>query len=442
MSNMDYFYDSQIRRYLLQLIRAFSFFEVQATDSNGNTIQRRVPVRYADPSRMVAQIMKGNSENILNSAPMMSLGITALKQDPTMRHAPGYVDRRQVAEREYNAVTGAYTQNQGNLYTIERHMPVPYIMTTQLDIWTTNTTNKLELLEQLLVIFNPNIQIQSNDNPLDWTSVFEIELTDVNWSNRGIPAGTDTTIEYATLTFDNTVFINPPAKVQRQKIIQQIVTNIHSVTDVQDLNFEFDRYYDFFANINEDSRLIVTPNDLEIIVSNGTLELVNSADEGQSWSDLIEMKGDISSSSRVELNLRNDIEDRSELVYGTVAFTGDDTILNFTVDTDTLPGDTLDPVRVIDPNNFTPDNTDGVRYLLVNNDILANTTASNVWNTTAKVGNILEYDSNTWSVAFTTSSNTEYVSSSISGTQFKWTGSEWLDSYQGQYRAGYFRLIL
>ena len=78
-------------------------------------------------------------------------------------------------------------------------MPVPYNLTIQMDLWSNNTDTKLQVLEQIFILFNPSIQLQSNSNPLDWTSVFEVELTDIAWSNRSVPVGTDDSIDISTL---------------------------------------------------------------------------------------------------------------------------------------------------------------------------------------------------------------------------------------------------
>ena len=57
--NLDYWYDEQIKRYLLQLIRIFSNFKVREYTKNG-VKYNRVPARYGDISRMVALILKNN----------------------------------------------------------------------------------------------------------------------------------------------------------------------------------------------------------------------------------------------------------------------------------------------------------------------------------------------------------------------------------------------
>ena len=53
--NLDYWYDEQIKRYLIQIIRVFSHFKVKENTRDG-VKYNRVPARYGDISRMVASI--------------------------------------------------------------------------------------------------------------------------------------------------------------------------------------------------------------------------------------------------------------------------------------------------------------------------------------------------------------------------------------------------
>ena len=45
--NLDYWYDEQLKRYLIQLIRVFSNFKVKENTSKG-VHYNRVPARYGD----------------------------------------------------------------------------------------------------------------------------------------------------------------------------------------------------------------------------------------------------------------------------------------------------------------------------------------------------------------------------------------------------------
>ena len=62
-----YFYDQQIRRWLVQFMRIFGGFSVKmGKDENGADFFHLVPVRYGDTSRMASHIIKENSENKIN----------------------------------------------------------------------------------------------------------------------------------------------------------------------------------------------------------------------------------------------------------------------------------------------------------------------------------------------------------------------------------------
>ena len=444
--NLDYWYDEQIKRYLLQIIRIFSHFKVKENTKDG-VKYNRVPCRYGDSSRMVSSILRNNSENFLNNAPMMTVSVQSIQVARDRTHEPFFVDTRQVAEREYDQGSNSYGTTQGNLYTTQRYMPVPYNLTIQVDLWTTNTDTKLQILEQLFVIFNPGIQLQSNSNPLDWTSVFEVELTDIAWSSRNIPAGVDESLDIATLTFSVPIWISPPAKVKRQTIIQQIVADLHSVESIGDLGFNSE-YYNFFGTMPNTTEVIVTPNDYRVQVSGASVFLVNNAGEKQVWQDIIEMKGMLTATSRLQLNISNDVENTTEFVVGSVvANPTDPGGLIFNLDVDTLPSDTLvDVLKIIDPRSSSPGNglpaaALGQRYLITETISAVGYTD---WNIDATENDIIQYDGSKWTIAFNSSSvsSIQYVTNNYTGKQYKWTGTAWISSYEGEYNPGYWRLIL
>ena len=213
---MQYWYDQQIRRYILQFIRLFDEFSIRTGKKSNSDSETyvRVPVRYADMSRMVAHILRHSSENVMNSAPFMSAYITNLQIARDRLQEPRFIDKVQVAERKFDNTNQEYIAEIGNTYTVERHMPVPYNLNMAVDIWCSNTDQKLQLMEQVLVLFNPAVELQANDNPLDWTNITNVELVDIVWSSRAMPQGVDTQLDVATLTFSLPIWLNPPAKVR------------------------------------------------------------------------------------------------------------------------------------------------------------------------------------------------------------------------------------
>ena len=445
--NLDYWYDAQIKRYLLQLVRVFSNFQVKEI-VKGTERLSRVPARYGDISRMVAHMLKNNSENSVANAPQITVSVASIGQAKERIQDPFLVDTTQVAEREWDVASGKYTSEQGNLYTTQRYMPVPYNLNIQVDIWTTNTDTKLQILEQIFVIFNPGIQLQVNDNPLDWTSVFEVELTDINWSSRSLPAGTDETLDISTLTFAVPIWISPPAKVKRQTIIQRIVNDIHNVDSLADLGFD-GSYADFFGSINDTASVTVTPGEYKVKVISGGATLVNPMNVEVKWADIIEMHGELRTTSRLELNISADPEERELLVIGSIAANpANPNNLVFNVDADTLPTNSLDAVnKIIDPGTSRPGDTliaqaTDQRYLLTG-PILS--TFIEWGGITASANDIVQYNGSAWSVVFDASAKigtTALATNSHTSQQFKWTGVQWISSWQGTYNPGYWRLIL
>lgn len=219
---MEHFYDGQIKRYLTQFMRLMSNFSVK--DSKGRVTQ--IPVRFGDMNRQVAQIMNKNSENIVQSAPFIACYIKGMDFARDRLQDPTYVSKVNIRERAFDEDNNEYLNTQGANYTVERLMPTPFTLQMTADIWTTNVDQKLQILEQILVLFNPSMEIQTNSNYIDWTSLSLVELTGMTFSSRSIPAGLEQDIDIASLNFSSPIWLTTPAKVKKLGIITQIITNM------------------------------------------------------------------------------------------------------------------------------------------------------------------------------------------------------------------------
>lgn len=451
---MQYWYDQQIRRYILQFIRLFDSFQIKTGTKSTSDSESyiRVPVRYADMSRMVAHILRHSSENVMNSAPFISAYITNLQIARDRLQEPRLIDKVQVAERKYDNTNQEYIAEIGNTYTVERHMPVPYNLNMAVDIWCSNTDQKMQLLEQILVLFNPAIELQANDNPLDWTNITNVELIDIVWSSRAVPQGVDTQLDIATLTFSMPIWLNPPAKVKKQSIIKQIIARVNNTDSIDDLDYD-PRFIDFFENFSgQIGTIVVTPENAQISVVGNNVTLLGAygKNDDEKWKEYLEGFGELQPGiSKLILRQSADVEDSSNDVFGTLAFhPTNDNQLVFTLDSASLPSNTLTAVdKIIDPENVYPGNTlpaavTGQRYLLVNPIPLGNKSFSSTF--TAEANDIIEYNGTSWTVSFDSSevSTTQYVTNSNTGTQYRWTGTQWIDSYQGQYKNGFWKLEL
>ena len=456
---VPYFYDKQLRKYIQQFIRIFAGFQVAMhINEEGEVVYQTVPVRYGDVSRMAAHIVRENSENMLQTTPFISCHVTGLEVTPERRTYPQYEETMPVYEKKYNEETNSYENEIGQQYAVKRHQPVPYNLTMQVDLWTSNTEQKLQLLEQILVLFNPTLNIHTNNNPLDWSTLSYVELISSTWSMRAIPSGVDDIIDISTLTFTVPVLINPPAKVIRNTVIHTIIDNIEEVDDTQLANLRAgNNYTPLFTSFK-----VVTLEQFKMkfeidSAGNATAQLLNqngsnldSAGNILGWATTLKNFGEIRDDvSQIRLKQTTDPADTAGDIVGTVKANINPNILDVTIDTNTLPSNTQGVVdAVINPQTNTPgDGTlsaaaNGDRYLLT-----ADIAGGAGWlGSTAKKNDIIQYDSGSslWNIVFDASSGSspQIITNNTTQDKLKWNGTNWVNAFEGTYNPGFWRLYL
>ena len=456
---MQYFYDGQIRRYIAQAIRMLSNFKYKTADG----LEKIVPVTYGDISRQVASILKDNSENKLPSAPRIAVYMSDLEMDRTRLSDATYTSKLHIRERDIledgSSASGTYGTAQGLNYTVERLMPTPYKLTIKADIWSTNTDQKLQILEQILVLFNPSLEIQTTDNYIDWTSLSVVELTGVTLTSRAIPQGIDSEIDIATLEFETPIWITPPAKVTKMGVIHTIIANIFTE---ETGNIDPDFIYGV-----PDSNLYVTPGRFGLLVINNQAKLLppgNAVTDDLepikygpdvNWYTLLDQYGKFKAGiSKIFLKKSTGTE-----IVGTMSIhPSDDTIAVINFDPDTYPSNTVIEGRgtvdaIINPETYKPpeDIASGIRFLLLepigNTD---NQDGADAWKNSdgsdfvSEANNVIEWNGTSWNIVFEAASATDftYITNLRTGIQYKWDGELWTKSFEGEYPEGHWRLVL
>ena len=464
MAGPMFFYDEQIRRFLLQFARIFSNFQVEYGRNEEGTEHTllRVPVRYGDSSRQVQTVIQNNSPNFLPSTPLMTFYITGLDYDRPRMQEPYFVNKMNVRQRTYDETTDSYEVTQGNAFTIERLMPVPYSLTINLDIWTSNTNQKFQLLEQIIPLFNPALEIQSTDNFIDWTSLTVVELDSSRWSSRTIPVGTEDPIDISTLTFKLPIWISSPAKVKKLGVVERIVASIYDANgDAANAIMDNDLLLG--------TRQVFTPYNYQVLLIGNKLQALrpqqvvdepntsltppDSPESNLMWYAIVGAYGTL----REGVSLIKLEQDDGTEVMGTVAYDPtDDRFLLFSVDIDTVPANTLSPVNAVinplvsGPGAGLPAAAAGQRYLFTE-DTGSFSGYAQAWAGAfnqfliAQANDIVEYDGSRWIVVFNSSNspaNKQYVTNLTSELQYEWTGNTWIKSYQGLYPGGTWSLVL
>jgi hypothetical protein len=434
-----------------------SNFEVETgSNSSGDRALIRVPVVYGDPTRQAAQILGNNSETSLPPVPIMAAIVNELKYDRSRVQEPNFVSSLSIRQRKVDPVTGQLQTVRGNSFTVERLMPVPYKLTIKLDIWTSNTEQKLQILEQILSLYNPALEIQNTDNYVDWSSLSYVELVDTTWSSRSVPTGTENPIDIASITFEIPIWISAPAKVKKLGIIERIIASIYD--NQEDLESAITA-----GKLLTGQRQYVTPLKFSIILLSGRVQMYsvpnstiitdsvstatvgNGGGELQNWASVINVFGQLRNGLS-ELHLSH-TDSRPDIVGVLSENPLDPKELLFTIDGDTIPVNTLYPIdAIINPEKSFPGGKLGVpiagqRYLL-----LDSINGAAAWGVTfyARGNDIIEYDGANWTVSFDSaaSAGPDYVTNINTGIQYKWSSGTWVKSYDGEYPAGRWHLVL
>ena len=492
----DFFYDGQVRRYITQFMRIFIGFKTQAGDGT----QRTVPVKYGDLTRQVANIIRENSENKMPTVPMISCYITGLEMDNSRLTDPTFVSKINIRERAYEfdqSGTPQYSGGQGANYTVERIMPTPFTLSVKADVWTSNTDQKLQLLEQILVLFNPSLEIQTTDNYIDWTSLSAVYLSNLSFSSRSIPQGVDSEIDVCSIDFTMPIYLTPPAKVKKLGIVQNIIANIFTeegnVADIETLVYntgeaqtqEIIPAIDYSvlllkANNGQPYDYNVTLADRdEIIASLSAIDIEYKIGDDIDWNTILSITGGFKAGSTMYFKQPTGYE-----LAGTFAVHPvDPSILTVTFDQDTIPTNTVlagNTSRgtidaIIDPYKFNPitnwNGLDkipiGTRYLMlddVNNSVNLGQTIGIGDDTSTRAeydgpdgwkdingedsvifaNSIIEWNGEQWVEIFNpnTGANPTYIQNLRTGVQYVWNGEQWLKSFEGEYAPGFWRFDL
>ena len=455
-----FFYDNQVRRFLIQFGKIFSnWYVTKGKDPAGNEILVRVPIMYGDSSRQASTIIANNSASNLPSAPLITYYITGLEYDQRRTQDPTFIDKIQVRQRSYNSETQQYETVQGQAFTVERLMPVPYTLRMTVDLWTTNYNQKLQLIEQLGTLFNPSLEIQSTDNFIDWTSLSVVYQDGLTFSSRSIPQGTGNPIDVMSWKFYMPIWISNAAKLKKMGVIEKIIASIFSGKALDDIQND-----DLLLGTRQKItpygyKLLLIGNSLQLLPanqdfypSNEDLDLPPNPNTSLYWSSLLNVYGTLRPGIS-QIWLQNPFMD-TEIVGTIVPDPVDDRLLIYDIDPDTLPQNTLDPVDsvinplVTGPNAGLPPAENGMRYLIVDN-IGSDGDTTIAWGTVVAYANdIIEYDGSMgeWFVSFDSAQATtvEYVTNLTTSIQYRYVNTEgaWMKSWEGWYGQGDYSIVI
>lgn len=231
-----YTYSAQLKRYIGQFLRIFSGLQVEYEvdrDKDGQKDRKQVTVIYGDFDRVVAAIVNNRNNYTAKSLPLISGYMTDIQSDPNQRKNPRYTD----------AVITKSAQT-GSRKAVRRLMPVPYQVTMEVSLWTSNTTQMFQLVEQILVLFNPTLSFQRSNNLEDWNYITEAKFQQVT-NDSSQEVGQGRRVLQRTMTFTFGANLEYPV-IDSTNIIEQIEANMkdetHGIVDLETVTIDENGY--------------------------------------------------------------------------------------------------------------------------------------------------------------------------------------------------------
>lgn len=439
----NYWYHGQVRKIILHTLRIFSNFCISTgVDKEGNPILRRVPVTFMSSDKSALYQINNATDTIIETCPKMVLTISEIRMNNDRMYAAPYEPlESEITEKKWNEETGNYEYDIGNTYSITRLNPIPIGIVFKLYVLTTLQTQKFELFEQIRTIFSPTLELQTSENPLDWTRVTAIVMTGINYSSKGTTNLDSTQLDAMDFTFEVNTNLDAPALIEKSNVIETIVTSIYPTDDPEEIyGWDFDDIY----------RTYYTPHKSSIVVSDNSKVLLRPGTY-ENWYKLFEAYGIPYNSSKLNTYLHCKLNNSKE-IYGIVTVdTYDSLKLNWNIEEETLPKSNLEDINgIINPHEYTPQYIKGERYLILsplgsgsecwgvlkdenNNDLISIDTNC-----------IIEYDGENWILKLNPSQypNEYYVKDKSDELLYTWNDEYqcWTDVVNGTYREGYWRI--
>lgn len=216
MALYPYRKSKQIRTYISQFSRVFAGFQTKDnTETDGTDNLRRVPVVYGDMSRVVATILNKRDHRYRGEMPIMATNMVGIQPD---------LDENRSYVHEDTAITPDRQE------TATRLIGPAFIMNMELSILASSTEELLDLLENILLIFNPRVTLQVDPNVYNSDCITNITLTGIQ-PEFNYPMADSTKVVALTLTFDVPIRLRYPYSVADRGITEIALELINEPTN-------------------------------------------------------------------------------------------------------------------------------------------------------------------------------------------------------------------
>jgi hypothetical protein len=246
-----YWYDQQFVKTLIEFMAIFEGMQVKIGKNNLNSQTNLiyVPIRRGNADRVVNNILAKGSPNSMPRLPVFAAEIVQIEKAPNRQKGREHINRE-----TYLPVGGQFPDDITNVY---KKTPTPYIVHFDLSLLTSNDEQKFQIMEQILTVFDPDIQIQTSDNVFEWNKITSLILDDIQMDQE-YPLNNAQKIISTTFQFSTVIYLQVPISYKHNFIesIKLKLSNLGSSQDIFEqyvtdtLGFNPDDYTEI-ANIDE-----------------------------------------------------------------------------------------------------------------------------------------------------------------------------------------------
>jgi hypothetical protein len=221
----QHFYHKQIRNTVIAFGTIFNNINIKRLDSSGNPLQNiKVPLSYSPKEKFIARLeqqssLTGSDSSVAITLPRMAFEITGYSYDASRK-------------LNKNQRVGVVTSNADTTKLNAQYSPVPYDVSFELGIYTSNSDDGLQIIEQILPYFQPDYTVTMIENSTMDTKrdiPFVLESTSYSDSYAG-DLTTSRRIEY-TLSFTAKIYLYGP--ISTSAIIKKVSADLYADTSDQ-----------------------------------------------------------------------------------------------------------------------------------------------------------------------------------------------------------------
>ena len=218
----EHFYHKKIRNTVIAFGTIFNNVNIKRLDSSGNPLQNiKVPLSYSPKEKFLARLdaqqdLTGDDSKVAITLPRMSFEITGYSYDATRK-----LNKNQKITK---VTTNADTTKLNNQY-----MPVPYNVNFSLNVYTANSDDGLQIIEQILPFFQPDYTVTMiEDRTMDTKRDIPFILNSVDYEDSYTGSLTSMRRIIYTLSFTAKVYLYGP--ISTSAIIKKVSADLYSDT--------------------------------------------------------------------------------------------------------------------------------------------------------------------------------------------------------------------